>query len=69
MYIYIPFYDRGWHIQKADVALVRRLGKCYEYRGTCYGDKAYKTESGAQAWIDKEYNTAIKDEYNPKIEV
>ena len=66
MTIYIPYYDRGaYHIKEADSDRARRIGKSWLYNGTIYGDKAYTTEAGAQADIDKRYHEARKSEYNP----
>lgn len=67
MKIYIPYYDRGYHIQEADSEKMRRIGKYWNYNGWIYGDTAYITEEGAQADIDKQYSVARKSEYQPII--
>ena len=65
MKIYIPYYDRGWHVQEADSGRARKIGRFWEYGGWIYGDTAYTTEEGAQAYIDKRYNQAFQLAYNP----
>ena len=63
MDIYIPYYDRGWHIQPAKADRVRKLGNYWSYCGWIYGPNAYTTEDGAQAYIDKRYGEARIAEY------
>ena len=65
MNIYIPYYDRGYHIQKADAEKARRIGRYWLYNGVIYGDTAYTTETGAQAYINNRYNESRQTEYNP----
>jgi hypothetical protein len=63
MDIYIPYYDRGWHIQPAKADKARKLGGYWSYCGWIYGPNAYTTEDGAQAYIDKQYGEARISEY------
>ena len=65
MKIYIPYYDRGWHIQEADADRARRIGRFWLYNSVIYGDTAYNTEAASQAYIDKQYNKARLEEYKP----
>lgn len=63
MKIYIPYYDRGWHIQPADSEKARRIGRYWTYSGWTYGPTVYTTEDGAQAYIDRRYHEAMQSEY------
>ena len=64
MKIYIPYYERGWHIQTADSEeALRRVGHLWMYSGTVYGTTAYTTQEGAQAYTDKRYYEAQQSEY------
>ena len=65
MNIYIPYYDKGWHIQRAEANKARKLGNYWIYCGDIYGPTAYTTENGAQAYIDKRYNISHALEYIP----
>ena len=65
MDIYIPYYDRGWHIQRATADKARKLGEYWIYCGWIYGPNAYTTEDGAQACIDKRYSISQALEYIP----
>lgn len=65
MEIYVPYYDRGWHVQTADASRARRIGRYWSYNGWIYGDTAYTTADGAQAYINKQYHTARKSEHMP----
>ena len=65
MTIYIPYFDRGWHIQQADANKARKIGNYWNYCGWIYGQNAYTTEDGAQAYINKNYSTAHATEYCP----
>ena len=65
MTIYMPYYDRGYHVLEADTERARKIGKYWHYCGCCYGSTAYTTEAGAQAYIDKRYSVSIPLEYNP----
>ena len=58
--IYIPYYDKGWHILKADASKARKVSGYWLYCWVIYGDTAYTTEDGAQYYIDKRYNEAKK---------
>ena len=64
MNIYIPYYNRGYHVQQADES-ARRVGGCWLWCGTFYGPTAYTTEQGAMQYINKQYNDAKKTEYKP----
>ena len=61
--IYIPYYDRGWHIQTADASKARKIGNYWNYCGWIYGPTAYNTETGAQQYINKQYAQAKQAEY------
>ena len=65
MKVYIPYYDRGYHIQEADTENISRIGRYWRYNGWIYGDTAYTTEDGARAYINKQYHEARKSEYMP----
>jgi hypothetical protein len=65
MKIFIPYYDRGYHIQEANSETARRIGKYWNYNGWIYGDTAYTTREAAEAWINRDYNIARKFEYMP----
>lgn len=63
MTVYIPVYDHGWSVLRADTEKTiagkrqfRRLGNTEEiiYCGTIY-HRAYRTEAEAYKYIHKEY--------------
>ena len=64
MNIYIPYYNRGYHVQQAD-ASAKRVGGYWLWCGTIYGPTAYTTEAAAYQYINKQYNDAKKAEYKP----
>ena len=65
MKIYIPYYDKNYHIQEADAEKARRIGRYWTYNGWIYGDVAYTTQEGAEAYINKQYHAAKQAEYMP----
>ena len=65
MKVYIPYYDRCYHILEADADKMRRIGKYWRYNGWIYGDTAYTTREAAEAYINKNYSAARTSEYQP----
>ena len=57
-YIYIPYFDNGFHVLRADVARSRKVSGYWMHCGMIYGPYAYTTEEAAQCYIDKRYNEA-----------
>lgn len=63
--IFIPYYDRGYHVIEVPAERARKVGKYWHCNGWCYGEHAFTTDPGAWAWIDKQYTLSRSFEYQP----
>ena len=62
MIVYIPYYDREWHIEEVDAEKARRIGGSLLYNGWIYGpaNELFTNREAAAAWIMKDYVQARK---------
>lgn len=66
MKIYIPYYDRGYHVMTAEAEACRALRNGdIMYAGTIYGAEAFRTEAAAVAYIHREY---VRPEDRARVE-